>query len=609
MGLMRVGRRFRVIAFLATVGVIVTGSFASGALAQTATSSPSSSVGRTFTIGVLEDLNSINPFRALSATEYEFLNLNYDLAIQFSDKDLTPTAGLVTKWEHSPDGLTWTYTIRTGATWQDGQPLTASDVAFTYDFIVKNKISAFSNYFPFTQSVTAPNDTTVVWKTSKPTMAPEFPPWVYILPEHIWGGFSKTEAKNYEHIPVVGSGPFQLIEWKKGQFWKFRYNSQYWKGTPYVHTVIFRKFDNAEAMVQALKKGEIDFADQIPADLFQTLQGQPGITANVPAPTEFDQMSFNMVPNGQPAPTCKNCGDSTAHPAIQDQQLRLAIAMAIDKQALVDKVMRGYAVPGTTIVPSGFPQWHWQPPSDQIIPFDIEGANQILDQAGYMDTDGDGIRNMPDGGENLSFRFSVMPSEPQEVKAAPFIRGWLKQIGVEIKPEAISQGKLVDNWYANDYDMYMWGWGPDPDPDFILSTFTTGQCESWSDTCFSDPQYDDLYQQQRNAIDPSVRKPIIDQMQQMVYEKVPEVVLYYSGRLQAYRSDRWTGFVPQPQPNGFLLFAYGNNSYVHVRPVSGEVTSPGGGVSGLIWLGIALGVVVVIGGILLARRRSEEGRA
>jgi peptide/nickel transport system substrate-binding protein len=180
---------------------------------------------------------------------------------------------------------------------------------------------------------------------------------------------------------------------------------------------------------------------------------------------------------------------------------------------------------------------------------------------------------------------------------------------VEIKPEAISQGKLVDNWYANDYDMYMWGWGPDPDPDFILSTFTTGQCESWSDTCFSDPQYDNLYQQQRIAIDPSVRKPIIEQMQQIVYDKVPEVVLYYSGRLQAYRSDRWTGFVPQPQPHGFLLFAYGNNSYVHLRPVSAEVTSPGGGVSGLIWLGIALGVALVVAGVLLARRRSEEGRA
>ena len=101
-------------------------------------------------MGTLQDLNTINPIKALNGSEYEFLGLNYDLGIQFSPKDLSPVPGIVTKWGHSADGLTWTYTIRSGATWQDGVPLTANDVAWTYEFMVKNHIGAFSNYFPFT---------------------------------------------------------------------------------------------------------------------------------------------------------------------------------------------------------------------------------------------------------------------------------------------------------------------------------------------------------------------------------------------------------------------------------------------------------------------------
>jgi peptide/nickel transport system substrate-binding protein len=597
----------------AFVAGIASLAFAGSALAQTDSSgatpsaSASSTENRTFTVGILEDLNSVNPIRAISGTEYEFLNLNYDLAIQFNPKDLGPAPGLVTNWEHSSDGLTWTYTVRTDATWQDGQPLTAKDIAFTYDFMVKNQISAFSSYFPFTESVTAPNDTTVVWKTSKPTMAPEFPPWVYILPQHIWGGFDKTEAKNYEKIPVVGSGPFQLIEWKKGQFWKFKSNPNYWQGAPYIHTLIFQKYDNAEAMVTALKNGEIDYAENIPADLFETLKSVQGVATHVPTPTTFSQLSFNMTPNGQPAPTCKSCGDSTAHPALQDPVVRKAVEMAIDKQSLVEKVLRGYGTPGTTIVPPAFKQWHWEPPSSDVIDFNIQGANDLLDQAGYKDTDGDGIRNMPGGGENLSFRFYVLSNEPAEIKAAPFIKGWLKQIGIEIKPETISEGKLIDNWYANDYDLYMWGWGPDPDPDFILSTYTTSQCESWSDTCFSDKQYDSLYTQQRTEIDVAARQQTIDQMQQIVYQQIPEVVLYYTSDLQAYRSDRWTGFVPMPQPGGWLLFGYGPLSYVKLHPVSANISSGGSSsVSGLVWVGIVVALVVIIGAVMMVRRRSED---
>jgi peptide/nickel transport system substrate-binding protein len=206
--------RIAAISMLAAAGVVAGALVAPAAFAQS-TSGSGAKQPVTFTVGVLDPLTTINPIKALNGPEYEFLSLNYDLAIRFSQQDLAPTAGPVTSWSHTPDGLTWTYTVRPGMTWQDGQPFTAKDIAFTYEFMSKNDVSAFSNYFPNTDSVTAPNDTTVIWKMSKPSMAPIYPPYVYILPQHIWGNFNVKQAKAYEHVPVIGSGPFQLVNWKK----------------------------------------------------------------------------------------------------------------------------------------------------------------------------------------------------------------------------------------------------------------------------------------------------------------------------------------------------------------------------------------------------------
>jgi peptide/nickel transport system substrate-binding protein len=597
--------RIAAISMLAAAGVVAGALVAPAAFAQS-TSGSGAKQPVTFTVGVLDPLTTINPIKALNGPEYEFLSLNYDLAIRFSQQDLAPTAGPVTSWSHTPDGLTWTYTVRPGMTWQDGQPFTAKDIAFTYEFMSKNDVSAFSNYFPNTDSVTAPNDTTVIWKMSKPSMAPIYPPYVYILPQHIWGNFNVKQAKAYEHVPVIGSGPFQLVNWNKnGQNWTFQANDNYWGGKPTIQKLVFEQFDNAEAMVTALKNGDIDYAENIPATLFKTLQNNPDITTNVGAPTTFDQMSFGMVPYGQAPPGCPTCSKSTTNPALQDLRVRQAIEYAIDKKVLIDKALGGYGEMGTTIIPSGFPQWHWTPPADMQINFDIAKANQILDAAGYK-RGSNGIRIDPKTNKPLVFRFYVLTSQPQEVTDAQYIQEWLKQIGISVNPQAMTQGKLVDNWYANDYDIYLWGWAPDPDPDFQLSTYTTGQCQSWSDTCFSDPQYDRLYMEQQSKADPQARKPIVQEMQQIIYQQIPEVVLYYNEDLQAY-SNRWTGFVKQPQPQGFVLFQYGEWSYLTVHPkTAGSTTGSSSAVSGVVWLGVLAVIVLIIGAIVFSRRRRED---
>jgi peptide/nickel transport system substrate-binding protein len=177
----------------------------------------------------------------------------------------------------------------------------------------------------------------------------------------------------------------------------------------------------------------------------------------------------------------------------------------------------------------------------------------------------------------------------------------------------LTDGKLINAWYANDYDLYMWGWGPDPDPDFILSTFTAGQCGGWSDTCYTDPEYDQLYQDQKTASDTAERQAIINQMQQIIYRDMPEVVLYYDQSLEAYRSDEWTGLEDNisPTPEGFLWGQYTPYSALTLAPIGSAGTTAGdGGVSPVLWLGILGAVVVIVAVVLLSRRgKSEEDMA
>jgi peptide/nickel transport system substrate-binding protein len=622
-GAMRRGTRGRLVAAL-LVGALASTTTAAMAVSASAQSASPSPKKLTFIVGSTNDIETVNPLRAIETPEYEIMSMEYDLLFNFDKDTLQAAPGLATEiptkenGDISSDGLTWTIPIRDDATWSDGQPLTAHDIAYTYNMILKYNFSNFTLYLPYVDSITAPNDTTLVWKTTVPTLSPIIPPWIYILPEHIWSKFTnKTELRTFEDFPnPVTSGPFRLVSWNQGEDWTLDANKDYWGGAPTLDEVIVKVYKNAETMVQDLKVGAIDYAENVPSDLFGSLQNQPGITTNVGSAFAFDQVSFNLCDPSDPnaGAYCKK-NPGTGNPALLDVNVRTAIAMAIDKQALVNRVLEGFGTVGTTMVVPSATYWHWEPPDP--IPFDIAGANALLDQAGYTDTDGDGIRNDPKTGNDLKFRFILRSDSATGTQDGKLITGWVRQIGIQLQPVTYTDAKLITSWLADDYDMYIWGWGPDPDPDFILSTYTADSCGSWSDTCFSDPTYNTLYEDQRTATDRAVRKQIIDKMQQIFYQQIPEIILYYTNDLQAWRSDRWTGFIYQPKPDakgwgGSTLYQYGNYSYLSIKPRSAAAGTPGGssGMPPWLWVVITVGIVVVVGGAILLRRRvPEEDRA
>lgn len=561
-----------------------------------------SAESRTLTIGTTTDIRTTNPLRSLTGIEAWTFSYMYQGMLGMNREDLSAVPRLVEEWTQSDDGLTWTFTFRDGVTWSDGEPLTAHDFAFTANFLIEydKDIASWNKNtdFPFTESIEATDDRTVVWKTTRPTFAPGKPEYYLVLPEHIWGDMTGEEANKFENFPdTVVSGPFTLVEREQGQFWRLEPNPNWWGDPVDIDEIVFRVFNTNEAVVQAMRRGTVDFTEYIPAGLFESLQPVQTTTDHVGAAATFVNFNFNLMEQDK----------STGHPALLDVNVRRAIAHAIDKELLVERIRRGYATPGTTIVPPSNAFWHYQPTGEEFFDFDLAEANRILDEAGYADTDDDGVREMPGGGDPLEFRFFLVANDADGVKSAVFIENWLEEIGIQLNTESMNNASVLEHYYAGDFDIYWYGWSTGPDPDFLLSTFTPDECGFWSDTCWDNPEYTALYNEQRTTFLAEERQEIVNELQQMIYNEVPEIVVWYDNNLQSYRADRWQGFV-ELGPDGDLLDQATPYSAVRVRPASeGSATGTAeGGLPGIVWV-LIVGAIVLIGvGFVVARRRAED---
>lgn len=582
---------------------VVTGVVAVAFLAGLATipalaASPSSTPAKkaVLTIGTTNEIDSLNPFVAVEAPSYETFWLEYDILTAFSQKDLSPAPGLAERWEHTPDGLTWTYHLRHDAKWSDGQPLTSADVKYTFDRVLAEKSSCCIGYLSAVESIDTPDRYTVILHTKTPSNQMQSL-WVNILPEHIWKNVPPGKAeKSFENENTVGSGPFQVVEWQKGQFWRLQRNPYYWGKKPAVDEVIFREFNNDDAMVQALKKGEIDAAENIPPNLFRSLQGEKDIT-------QVNSYGFGLVHIGFNTGAPQGDGN----PALRDVRVRQAIEHAIDRKTLFDKVMLGYGKIGGTLVPPGLALYHLDLPKSDLLGFAPEESKRLLAEAGYRDTDGNGI--VDKGGQDLVLRYYTRSERADSSKEAQFISAWLKDVGIGTKVKAYSDNTLTDVITAGDFDIFSWGWGSDPTPDFILSVVTCGQRPPhgiWSDTYYCNKTYDKEYFKQKTILDPNEQAKLIKKMQRQIWEASPYVILYYDPDLQAYRNDHFTGWVHQPEPGGPIMFSYGPYSYINVHPTSATSASGASSSSGLspvVWIAVVAGAILLIGGVMLVRRR------
>lgn len=452
-----VGAGHRSIAVLAGV-VLATSLAGSSALAQDPV---------TFRIGITQapSETGLNPYLATESADYYLISDMYDQLIALSPT-LDPAPGLAEAWDVSADGLTWTYHLREGVTWQDGAPFTAEDVRFQLQYIfdshdpayvgpqapdgndltaadgsgepdgeADHPLSLFDSYldldggFDATRivAIEAPDERTLVIRTSEPmaTLANlQFP----ILPKHVWEGITFADASVLPLTPeqAIGTGPFRISSFDPQQVVVLDANPAYWGGAPHIDRLLYQVFGNDEAKVNALMNGDVDFLDTVPATLLETLRNTPGVTVNVAKSNDFKELGFNSwapTPERFVAEGCADCprGPTTGSlgdPWLTLPEVRAAIAGLVDKQALIAQAAGGYGEPGISIVSPLTPTYSYTPPADDPIafpPYTDEASQTAATEAargrfqsvmaglGFADTDGNGILNVPSDPDSMAF--------------------------------------------------------------------------------------------------------------------------------------------------------------------------------------------------------------
>jgi len=489
--------------------------------------------------------DTLNPGTAILTEAYITFELVYDSMFELQ-LDGTFAPGLAESWEVSEDGKVWTFKIHEGVKFHDGQPLTAKDIVFTYKFYQSHEdfpyMPVYTEYF---ENVEAPDDSTLVITLTEPIPNMESQlVYMFILPEHIWAQYDDpTAAVEFENEEMIGSGPFKMVEYKQGEFVHLAAVKDHFRAAPKIDEVVFQTFDNQDALVQALVTGQVDLITEMPNTAVPTLRNAQNVQLVTGAPLAPEVT--DIIPNQTTEETCptEEGGVCTGHPALRDLDVRLALAHATDKQKIIDVVLLGLGTPGLTLIPDGLGIWYNDTIQDYA--FDIDEANRILDEAGYADTDGDGVREMPDGSNPLNFRLYW----PNDSATAPRISELLAetwgQIGVKLQPQALDPDALTSVCCPTfDFDILIWGWGSDPDPGFLLSVHLSEEIPTGnSETGYSNPEFDELFAQQATALDPDQRREIIWKMQEVLHRDVAYIIPYYPQATQAYRTDRFTGWI------------------------------------------------------------------
>lgn len=550
-----------------------------------------------------QNIDSLNPFIAIFASSTELMRLMYEFVTLPSAQDQEPIGGLAESWETSEDNLTWTFTLRDDVTWSDDEPVTAEDVAFTYNLMMEDEAArtANGNFVANFDTVVAEDEQTLVVTTATPQatmLALDVP----IVPEHIWSEVEDIASFTNDTMPVVGSGPFILTEYRAEQFIRMEANPDYFRGPAEIDELQFLFYRNADAAVQALRTGEVDLVNRLTPAQMDALRDTEGIAVNEAQGRRFFELATNpgaATREGEPI------GDG--HPALEDVRVRQAMNQAIDRDVLVERVLGGYGEPGAGYIPPVFENYAWSPSDEQRWNFDLDAANELLDEAGYQLGE-DGIR-VDEEGNPLSFRLYGRSDRAFDTQSGEFLRSWFSEIGIEIDLQIMAGTRLNELTSVGQYDLAFSGWAVNPDPDYVLGIQTCAQrpgadgTGGTTDAFFCDEEFDELYQAQLAEFDPDARKEIVGDMQELFYEQSSSMTLFYENALEAYRSDRFEGFQVQPDPGGVIREQNGYWGYYGARPIDGA--SSGGGVdSGAILLGI--GVVIVLGGgaaLLISRRR------
>ncbi|SRR5579884_497915 len=427
----------------------------------------------------------------------------------------------------SSDGLSITYKLKSGVTWSDGKPFTSKDVAFTYKVITNNANPVIDRAkYADVESVTTPNDTTVVVKFKK-LFAGYRENFNWILPEHALGGDTTIDKKDFNRAPI-GTGPFKFVDWKSGDTITVTRNENYRdKSKPYLDGLIFKVMPSREAAIQAYKVGDVDVLWNLTEGDLPELDKISDSAVEAVSSTRVERLVLNTsCPSGpqQGDPKCP-------HPVLGDPRVREAIELAIDKKALVDKLLFGKAAVATSVIPYG-----WYAPQLQPAEYSPEKAKKLLDEAGWK-PGADGIRQKNSVRAHLTY--STTTGDRLREQTQQVIQEMLKNVGIEVEIKNQPSPVLLGSWAEGaprakgNYDILMYTTNADLDPQAHLYNYFAGDQVPTEQTKSGrnyhrivDPELDKALNDAAATLDESARKAAYKVVAERISAGRGHIVLY-----------------------------------------------------------------------------------
>lgn len=481
----------------------------------------------------------------------------------FTGEFVPDFGAMAESWETSEDGLTWTFKLRENVVWSDGEQVDANDFKFSYDAIASDLVETpRKSNVEGIESIEIPDDFTIVVTFKEVKCDGLGDLGLGWLPSHLYAeDFSDIMDSALNEAPEVSAGPFLFQSWARDDNFVRVRNSEYWEGAPHMDGSIVKVVPDPGARLAQLQSGEISTMGLQPEQI-SAVANNDGIDIFNFKDDGYTYIGLNLGNPDNPMAGQDEDGnlvEQDPHPILNDKAVRLAMAHALDYDAIIENVYLGQ---GYQIAANVLPAVSWaHDPSIEPYAYDPDLAASILDEAGWVDSNGDGIRE--NGDLTLSLDLMTNAGNTTREDLGVLVQDQLNAIGFDISFEAIDFGTMVGQMLGQTYDMVIIGWtgmGTDPNDDsFWHSKFDTPE-SGFNFVSYHNPEIDELLDAgiAIPGCSTSERAPIYQQIQQIIHDDIPYIFVTGSVGNTAYTKD-WAGIDP-----GQWSFSYNIHEWSNV---------------------------------------------
>jgi peptide/nickel transport system substrate-binding protein len=457
------------------------------------TAAATGAAGGTFTFSRGSDSDNLDPVTQDGNVDIWIFMSIYDQLVRVDKTGTTLEPALAEKWEVSPDGLTYTFHLRKGVSFSDGTPLKASDVKFSIDRAKTNKKSGWTFTLEPLKEITTPDDSTVVMTLTQP-WAPFLADIAMFNSSIISEAFVKKIGEDKLVEQTMGTGPFALVEWKKGEYITLKKNDKYWdKGLPLLDQIKITVVPDDNNRILQLQGGEIDGMYDVPLNRVGDLEKDP----------KFNVIKFTSTYNNFIALNTRN-------PPLNDVKVRQALNYATDKQSLIKVVNFGIGEVSNSFMPNGALYWN----KDQTgYPFDMDKAKGLIKES-----------SIPNGGK---IAIQIRSGAASALQLATALKEMWSKIGIDLDIQQLEQAVATDNYRNNKFEANATGWTNDIiDPDELVSYAILPEQVQNYHTGWTNQEAIDLAKKGRSVLDDAERRKIYYRIQEIHMQDAPFVYLY-----------------------------------------------------------------------------------